>query len=163
MAKIQLIIDADDAADLKQTIETLVTFEVAALVTAMADESEADATQDAEPPGERQRRRRRTKAEMEAARGVENSASSSATVGSQPSTSTVNGGEDPFHTSSLDSPVSLNDVRAAAHEKAKPPGSMKGVQEIFEKNFTDADGQPVRQLSKLKEADYGRAVELLAL
>jgi len=173
MAKIQLMIDADDAADLMTTVRELGglfdTNERVALGMDEVDRDEpepipASASQDAERAPAK-RKGRPPKAEVSAgaaALGVgdafsqqlkESAAEVAANLFDQAPA-------EPPHSDPSD--VTLLDVQAMAQAFIKADGnSMKKAQDLLSANFKDVDGQPVKMFSKLQAKDYVDALELL--
>jgi len=164
MAKIVLTIEADDAADLRLTIEELagygereqVTLGEADFVENESQEEErptASATQDAEPQ-ERQKRTRRTKLEMMAERaGVTQAAPKDAfsadveQARAEVAAETVG--------------VTLQDVRQALQDHMSAPNRSAGSASAILKQFINAEGKPSVRVSELKVEDYPAAIEAL--
>jgi hypothetical protein len=171
MAKIQLMIDADDAADLITTVRELGgLFDQNERVSMGIDDVESypvpvSASQDAEKtaPKSRGRPKKDQVSTGAAALGVGDAFSNQirdeipAEIPANPFKPAP---AEPPHSNPSD--VTMLDVQAMAQAFIKADGnSMKKAQDLLSANFKDVDGQPVKMFSKLQGKDYADALELL--
>lgn len=184
MARIELMIVADSAEDLNDTLLDLAQLRSAGgtvdrLLGAMAGaEPDVGAMQDAEP-GEQSRRPRRTKAQIAAdaaaaqSSGAASSASESGTEAGIAGTGATTSAKaaDPFGdqikevvaaSKAQAAGATKEDVQAAMYAYSQAHG-MVDVQKILSEGFTGADGQPLKRISLMAESDYAAVVAALAL